>query len=147
MYFCISVRDTPPAPRCGFANLVHGAAPLPPCVHCATPPKYRNTEIHLPSSFYTKHTINITGHTPHQHMHSAGQPTASAQECTRKAIQLTAHPRRGATYGKIENFAISQKLLYALLYICFSMCGLSICVPPTDVSRPKRHSAILISML
>ena len=41
----------------------------------------RNTEIHLPSSFYTKHTINIKGHTPHQHTHSAGQPTASAQEC------------------------------------------------------------------
>ena len=43
----------------------------------------RNTEIHLPSSFYTKHTINIKRHTPHQHMHSAGQPNASAQECAK----------------------------------------------------------------
>jgi len=42
-----------------------------------------NTEIHLPASFYTKHTINIKGHIPHQHLHSAGQPTASAQECAK----------------------------------------------------------------
>ena len=43
--------------------------------------KYRSTEIHLPSVFYTKHTINITWSAPHRHLHSTGQSTASAQEC------------------------------------------------------------------
>jgi len=47
------------------------------------PEEHRNTVIHLPSSFYIKHTISSTGRIPHQHMHSAGQPAASALGCAK----------------------------------------------------------------
>ena len=93
------VRDTPPASRCGFADLVHGAAPLPPCVHCATPP---------------------------------GRPYNSP--LAHDGERFMVNPRRTSRVPR--NFDIC---------CCTSAFGgWSTCVPPTDVSRPKRHSAILL---
>ena len=96
MYFCISVflyfssSFISPAPS-GAAGWASMGAP------------YRNTEIHLPSSFYTKHTINIKGHTPHQHMHSAGQPTASAQECAKDHCHHCDHLVYSCSAGTARN--------------------------------------------